>query len=335
MSKSTTLRHLTMLMKIPIYPVTSITTKDIHQHVIEEGYNVSKRTIERDLEKLADLVGLTFEETPDGYAWCRLGNNNGKFKEILPIEALMLVLSEKLLLQTMPQSYKAKIVSRVTKAKNILNSGHSLGAWQDKLQVISDGYPLINDHELIESNIRETVYDSVLKESVLTISYYAKAQDNAMIYQLNPLGIIIRGQSHYLVATKVSAPEEPKLFLFHRITDAKYEYQDICKPSTFTLKEYFANNPSGWMLRDTNEMVELKVRGFALDVLKHNRLSEDQTLKMVDKEWATVQFTCIPTYDLTAWILRYGSDVICISPEHLKNRVVSTLQKTMAEYVIN
>jgi predicted DNA-binding transcriptional regulator YafY len=82
-------------------------------------------------------------------------------------------------------------------------------------------------------------------------------------------------------------------------------------------------------------MVELKVRGFALDVLKHNRLSEDQTLKMVDKEWATVQFTCIPTYDLTAWILRYGSDVICISPEHLKNRVVSTLQKTMAEYVIN
>jgi predicted DNA-binding transcriptional regulator YafY len=320
-------------MKIPIYPVISITTKELHQHLIEEGYNVSKRTIERDLEKLADLVGLTFEETTEGYVWCRLGNNNGKLNEILPTEALMLVLSEKLLLQTMPQSCKTKIKNRVTKAKNILNLGHSLGAWQDKLQVISDGYPLINGHESIENSIREIVYESVLKESVLTISYYAKDQDNPMIYQLNPLGIIIRGQSHYLVATKVSAPEEPRLFLFHRITDAKYEYKSVTKPRTFTLKEYFANNPSGWMLRDTKELVELEVRGFALDVLEHNRLSEDQALKMIDKEWTTVRFTCIPTYDLTAWILRYGSDVICVSPEHLKKRVKNTLQKMLAQYV--
>ena len=332
MSTSTTLRHLAMLMEIPLYPGTSITTKRLHQNLIEEGYNVSKRTIERDLEKLESLVGLISQKTNDGNAWCRLGNNNGKLKEILPTEALMLVLSERLLIQTMPQSYKTKIENKLTKAKSVLNTSNQLGAWKNKLQVISDGYPLINDSEAVESSIREIIYDSVLKENVITITYDTKNQGKPIIYRLNPIGIIIRGQSHYLVATKASCPEKPKLFLFHRIKKAKYEYTNITKPKGFTLKEYFAKNPSGWVLKEIRELVEFKVKGFALDVLEHNQLSEDQTLEVMNEEWSIVRFTCVTTYDLAAWVLRYGSDVQCVSPEHLRRRIKSTLEKTLKQY---
>ena len=98
------------------------------------------------------------------------------------------------------------------------------------------------------------------------------------------------------------------------------------------MKDYFESNPSGWMLRETNELVELKVKGFALDVLKHNKLAEDQIINTFNEDWSIARFTTIPTYDLVAWILRYGADVICISPEHLTKRIKSTLKETLEQY---
>jgi DNA-binding transcriptional ArsR family regulator len=66
MSTSTTLRHLEMLRKIPVYPSTPITTTALHQHLIEEGFDVSKRTVERDLLKLADIGGLYASNAAEG-----------------------------------------------------------------------------------------------------------------------------------------------------------------------------------------------------------------------------------------------------------------------------
>jgi predicted DNA-binding transcriptional regulator YafY len=334
MTTSTTLRHLEMLRKIPVYTGTPITTTQLHQHLIDEGFRASKRTVERDLIKLADIGGLYASETAAGNAWVTISDGRSRLSAMQPTEALMLVLSERLLLQTMPIEYAQRIKERIEKAKALLNSDNALRKWQDKLQVISDGYPLINNNSLLADGTRDTIYECVLKESQINISYQAKNKVIALNYCLNPLGIIIRGQSHYLVATKTTFPEMPLLFLFHRIKSADNSYKDVDKPSSFTMNDYYAKNPSGWILKNENqvETIELQVKGYALDTLTHNHLAEDQHLTATTSEWVKVRFSSIPTYDLVAWILRYGPDVICESPEHLKNKVVKALKLTLEQY---
>jgi predicted DNA-binding transcriptional regulator YafY len=338
MTTSTTLRHLEMLRKIPVYPGMAITTTQLHQHLMDEGFKASKRTVERDLIKLADIAGLYTSETAAGNAWVSIGDGHSKKHPMQPTEALMLVLSERLLLQAMPIEYAQRIKERIEKAKALLNSDNALRKWQDKLQVISDGYPLINNNNnnnsLLADGTRDIIYECVLKESEINISYQAKNKDIPFNYCLNPLGIIIRGQSHYLVATKTTSPEMPLLFLFHRIKSADNSYKNVTKPSSFTMKEYCAKNPSGWILNNENqvETIELQVKGFALDTLTHNRLGEDQQLTATTTEWVKVRFSCIPTYDLIAWILRYGADVICEAPVHLKTKVIKALKNTLDHY---
>jgi predicted DNA-binding transcriptional regulator YafY len=334
MSTSTTLRHLEMLRKIPVYPGTLISTTDLHQHLIEEGFEVSKRTVERDLLKLTDIGGLYSNESAEGNSWGSIGEGHSKKSAMQPTEALMLVLSEKLLLQTMPIEYAQRIEARIEKAKSLLNSGNTLRKWQDKLQVISDGYPLINNDSMLADATREIIYECVLKENQINIRYQAKGNGAAFNYCLNPLGLIIRGQSHYLVATKITSPEKPLLFLFHRIKSADNRYEKICIPSSFTLGKYFDKNPSGWILKegDETETVELKVKGYALDTLKNNRLADDQQLTSTTTEWVEVRFKCIPTYDLVAWILRYGADVICEGPANVRDYIKKTLQQTLMQY---
>ena len=105
-------------------------------------------------------------------------------------------------------------------------------------------------------------------------------------------------------------------------------------PSSFTMADYYAKNPSGWILKNESqvETIELKVKGFALDTLKNNRLAEDQELTPTTTEWVNVRFSCIPTYDLVAWILRYGADVICEAPTYLKNKVITAIKNTLKNY---
>jgi predicted DNA-binding transcriptional regulator YafY len=334
MSKSTTLRHLEMLRKIPLSPGKPITTTALQQHLVDEGYDVSKRTVERDLVKLTDIGGFYSEDTPEGRSWGCIGNNARKFKGIQPTEALMLVLSEKLLLKTMPNEYTIRAEARIADAKFLLNSDNAFSQWQEKLHVISDGYPLINNNRFISEDARKAIYDCVLKENQINIAYQAKGKNTAVNYCLNPLGIIIRGQSHYLVATKSITPEKPMLFLFHRIKTAVNNYTNIEVPLSFTLQEYFSKNPSGWLLQAGSEVetVELKVKGYALDTLMNNKLANDQQLIQTSTVWTTVSFSCVPTYDLVAWILRYGADVVCVEPEYLRTQVKSTLKLSLKLY---
>jgi predicted DNA-binding transcriptional regulator YafY len=333
MSTSTTLRHLEMLRKIPVYPSTPITTTALHQHLIEEGFDVSKRTVERDLLKLAEIGGLYASNTAEGNTWHSIGAGNSK-KAMQPTEALMLVLSEKLLLQTMPIEYTRRIEERIEKAKTLLSAGNALGKWQEKLQVISDGYPLINNNSMLDDGTRDIIYECVLKENQVNIRYQAKDKEAPLDYCLNPLGIIIRGQSHYLVATKTTSPEKPLLFLFHRIKSADNHYKKIDMPSSFTMTDYYAKNPSGWILKKESqiETIKLNVKGYALDTLLHNKLAKDQRLEHLADGWAKVKFSCVPTYDLVAWMLRYGADVICESPAHLKMKMTQVLNQTLEQY---
>jgi predicted DNA-binding transcriptional regulator YafY len=57
----TILRHWQTLRRIPRYP-QKITAGDICQHLHDEGYEVGKRTVERDLHALSRIFPLVLDE---------------------------------------------------------------------------------------------------------------------------------------------------------------------------------------------------------------------------------------------------------------------------------
>ncbi|HBC3374048.1 TPA: WYL domain-containing protein [Vibrio parahaemolyticus] len=331
--KSAILRNLVMVDNIPIYPKRGIATADIHQALLDEGYDISKRTVQRDLEKLSEWAALDYEDDEQGHRrWFRDIKKPDVMDVVPASEAFLLVLSEKLLRKAVPVNLSEKMEEWFKKADAKLSSKHLLSSWKSKVNVVSDSYPLIYDEHHIDEEHRKVLYDCVLNEEQVQISYQSNKSDQAKDYMLNPLGLIIRDQSHYLVATRDVTPEKPQLFLFHRISSAKKLYLDITKPKTFSIEEYFAKNPSGWLLEDRVETIELKVKGYALDVVTHNKLAEDQILEPCDETWWKVTFSCHPTYDLISWIFKFGQDVVCEAPVTIRKQVVNRLNATLNNY---
>ena len=333
--KGAIFRNLYMLDSLPVFPARGLTTSEIHKHLDDEGFDITLRTVQRDLEMLYDWANANLDHEDDDIGirrWFRKFKSQ-KLLDILPTsEAFMLVLSEQLLRKVLPSTLGGKLESWVSLANASLSSKTLYANWMKKVRVVSDNYPVIYDERHIDERYRKIIYECVLNEKMLSISYQKGKDSELRSYMLNPLGLIIREQSHYLVATKQETPEVPQLFLFHKIASAQKEYLDITAPKSFTLEEYCAKNPTGWLLRDTLVTVGLKVKDHALDVVRHNQLADDQQLAQIDDTWWSVTFRCYPTYDLIGWILKFGQDVICESPQKIREQVVNRLSSALDNY---
>lgn len=329
-SQATMARLFELYRKIPSYRHHGLSTKELHEALAQEGYIVSKRTVERDLKVLQDLVELDCERKPEGNVWKQANLNADLQPTMQPTEALFLVLAEKFLLRTLPPDSQKSLEVRLSKAHKTISKANALEQWQGKLHVISGQVPYHND-ELV-AQWRQTIYQAVLSELQINLKYKKLNTETATEYQLNPLAIIVREHSHYLVATKLETPDKPQLFNFMRMVDAELTYLPVEKAKTFRLEDYIDSNPTGWILSEEVQHVTLRVRWFAYDWLLHNKLHPNQELKKLDDEWYQLRFSGLITYDLVGWILRFSTDVVVDGSSLLVNEIKNRLASMAESY---
>ncbi len=329
MKSHTALRYLAMLKILPHGNGPAISTSDIHQKLIDEGFVVDKRTVERDLHKLTTLFEIECIKSSAPNAWRYTKLNWDVKPNMQPSEALALLLCRSKIEKLMPTE-RNWLKARFIKAEETLKSTNSYSNWQNKVQITSDSLSM--DFDFSNSDIRNTIYHAVLKEQQIFINYKKENSPASKEYTLNPLGLILRDQSHYLVATKENFPEEPRLFLFHRMDKVEPLYTKIQKPNSFTIESYLSKQPSAFLLSDDKHTIVLKMKGYPLDIISRNELGQNQDIKPIDEQWKQVTFDSYLTYDLANWIIRYGGDVICQSPSLLLDYVKKKIKQSFDRY---
>jgi len=304
MNTSTILRQISMLKIIPKLP-NSVLTRELFEKLIEEGFSTSKRTVERDLIKLESLMGLIRVNSPEGDQWSYELNNTELLPNMLPSEALLLSVAHQQLSHSLPASSISQLEPRFDKAKEVLSKMNKFVNWQDKINVLPNGYPLIR--QPMNEVIREKIYDAVLRECHITLIYEKRRGQPVNEYSLNPHGLIVRDYIHYLVATKEESPDKFQLFKLSkmkRINESLKKFQ----PTKSDLSAYFKSNASGFILVEKSQKLELTVGGPLVSLLSENKLAEDQTFNWVDDtlKWAEVTATVYISFDLVHLLTGYG-----------------------------
>ncbi|KQH86749.1 hypothetical protein AMR76_06570 [Vibrio furnissii] len=330
MKSSSIVRLFELYRKIPSYRGNGVTTKALHQYLLDEGFEVTKRTVERDLLKLSDVAGIYAEREAEGNVWKNSASNLDLLPTMQPSEALLFVTAERYLRRALPPSSEPMLNERISKAEKTLSKFNRLGSWDKKLHIVDGQTPYTNRSHSF--GISTAIYEAVLLENQIALSYVKLDTQAAQQYYLNPLAIIVREHDHYLVASKVEQRNVPQLFNFSRMKGVELIGSEIEKPVTFNLEEYIASNPTGWLISNKKERIELKVRGFAYHWLMHNKLEQTQQFGVIDNDWATVTLESHITYDLIGWILRFSTDVIAVKPQALVDEVLDRLTCLNALY---
>ncbi|MBW8189762.1 WYL domain-containing protein [Neiella marina] len=322
MSKSTTLRHLMMLKILPKYP-SFILVKDLQSELQEEGFSVDLRTVQRDLRSMQDLMGLDCCDSPEGYKWRYARVNTEMLPNMRPSEALLLVIAEEFLTRVLPLESLRMLEPRLQKAKTTLDKDKNLGKWRNKLKVISGELELIPNST--DEDIRSTIYECILKDEKITITYRKRVNHEPLEYLLNPQGLIVRDHNQYLIATKSEALGQQRTFLLEKIISAERTYQPVDDGCQYSFDDAINRNPTGYMLKDELIKVCLRAKWVPARLLSNNKLSSDQTEKQLEGGWIEVYATTHLTYDLIGWICRFAEAIEVVQPKELREQVYRRL----------
>lgn len=300
----TTLRHWTLLRAIPRAP-RGITVPDLHRRLEGEGYRVTRRTVERDLDLLSGLFPLLCDDGGRPYRWSWPQDRMLEVPGMDPTTALTFALASRFLEQVLPRTSLSLLQPYFEQARTVLNASAASGlaAWPDKVRILPRGLKLIGPE--IDPAILDTVYGALLADRRFRCTYRPRDADEDKDYEVNPLGLVVRDAVTYLACTLWDYDDIKQLAL-HRIRTAEKLDTPARRPPGFDLDAYIRRGE--FSMPFSNQLIRLEAL-FDADAARHlreTRLSEDQVLEDQPDGRVLVKATVQDTGELRWWLLGFG-----------------------------
>lgn len=327
----TQLRQWAMLKRIPQHP-RQIAARELTERLGLDGFEVGKRTVERDLVSLSAIFPLISDERSKPYGWSWSKDAEAfALPTMSPLQALTLELAHDHLATLLPASLLDTLAPYFKCAEGVLSSGESvkkLASWRKKVAIVPAGQPLIPPN--YPEEVIEAVHSALLSEQQLKITYTSRELSETKTYPTHPLGLVQRGAVTYLVAT-IYNYTDIRLFAVHRIQAAQVLDQATKPPENFDLAQYISQGAFGF---DEGGAIKIVVRfkTAAAEHLWETPLSLDQQITPDQPGWVRMQATVPDTAQLRWWLKGFGGEVEVLEPTSLRDEFVNMAQSVGAIY---
>jgi predicted DNA-binding transcriptional regulator YafY len=322
-NQDTLIRQWHMLRLVPRYP-QKVTVRDIHGVLRSDGFEVTVRTVQRDLNELSLVFPLTVDdrEKPFGWSWQK---NSPSFNlpGLTTPEALTLSLAEQHLKSLLPVSMMNQLKPYFDAAHQSLNAepqpqrGRS---WLDKVRTVPPTQPLIPPKVLPEA--QAVITEALLHERQVDIKYRKRGEKKDTSYRAHPLALIQRGPMLYLYC-RLFDYEDERILAMNRIISAIILEEVADYPNNFSIDERVESGI--WSFGDGNKIgIELLFESGSGDHLLESQLSKDQQTEELDGGRLKITATVPDTPQLRWWLMGFGSSVEVILPADIRSEFANT-----------
>jgi len=249
-----------------------------------------------------------------------------------PTTALAFRLAEEYLAPLLPQATLKHLESHFQRAREVLKPmrGNRLGLWPDKVLVIGRGPDLMPP--LVEPEVQDAVYQALLEDRQLAITYRSKDAEKPKSYPLNPLGLVFRDGVVYLVGT-AKEYEDVRHFVLHRVSAAKLLDTPCRRPAGFDLTAY-VKEQKHFAYPVSKRAIELEAlfEANAAVHLAERLLSKDQRLIQQKDGRVLLRTTVKDSLELRWWLLGFGDKVEVLAPKALREEFAAIAHRMAGQY---
>lgn len=323
------MRQLEMLSLIP-KGTPGISTADIEATLSQKGFSVSRRTIQRDLEKLSSVYPLTCDSTGRANLWYYLRESAQVLIPAMDLNtALTLKLAEHNLQPLIPQRVRAFLEPYYPIADRVLSSHPSrLKSWMNKTRVISLGLQQVTPQ--INASVWDELSQAILDQVKCEVAYQAHKSDEPKTYRISPLAIVIRGPVTYLLAI-YEGYDDIRQMALHRFHSARTLVDAATLPDNFSIDAYIKVGHFGILHDPEPQALELMLSPSLARILREAPLTEDQEL--VETLSGPILRCRLPeSWDLYRWLLSHSMELKVLSPEHIKQNLIQYLEGALDKY---
>lgn len=309
-----------------------VTQRDLLADLKGQGYDVQKHHILRDLKALAlihpemechnesDEDGNPKRGVEFGYRW--VAREAAPETGLSIPEALSLVLVSRHLKQALPATLSGALEKLFDRAEATLDLQQKNGTahWKDLVGVISPSQPMLPPK--ISDQVMQVVHQALIAKEQFK-GTYRNVKGEQQLRLLNPLGMMVRGPTIYLIAI-VDGYEDPRMFAMHRFTSAERVHLPAFIPEGFELQRYLeeqGNFGSGkW------QTLKARVTPHLAMILAETPLGTKQLLGEADGEgWHSLSVRVRDNWQLRWWLLAQGERIVVLSPPETRDRLMLSL----------
>jgi len=333
-SVETLYRQWLLLSKVPRSP-RRITVSKLESILSAEGYDVNTRTIQRDLINLSVTFPLNNETEGRTNFWFWIeGAAIQDLPGMDPVTALAFQMAESFLLPIVPSETLTVLQPYFVRAKEVLNtSSTQLKEWPKKVAIIERGPTLLKPS--INPQIQQLIYQGLLEEKQLSVTYNVRHTRVKSDFIVNPLGIVNKQNSLYLVCT-LWTYTDIKQFALHRFESVEILEEKAHIPDAFNLSTYLKQSHS-FSYPIGESPIELKVL-FEEPTAAHlyeTPLSENQILQKQEDGRILLEATVMDTQELRWWLSGFSSKVTVLEPIELRQYFIDELRQLTQYYELD
>ena len=317
--RNTLSRQWEILRLLPSVGV-GISARELVKRLTSLGFNVSKRTVERDLNELSRQFPLLCNDKSRPYGWRWMDNASFDIPNLSISDCVSLAITEEVIAPLLPPSVLRPLKPRFEYAKKHLqeaNRDHALAQWTDKVAIRTPSMPLLPP--AIDGQVLNIIQSALLDDKQVKVVYSGVWAEEAKTLVLHPLGLIQRGKILYLVATAFSY-SDIRLYALQRINVAEQLEDNIDKPVNFSLQHYIDSGAAEFSLSG-DIAFEARIHRSVINYLFETPLSHDMQVKETNTDWLDLTATVKDSWQFR-WLLRsQGSSVEVLAPTNLRQTI--------------
>jgi predicted DNA-binding transcriptional regulator YafY len=320
-------RQWELLKRLPAR-APGITARELADRLKEDGYPVTKRTIERDLVDLSIQFGIACNDSSKPFGWHWMPGKQYEFASVELVDAVSLCLASEVLERMLPSEMLTTLRPKLEQAKRKLDAlrEHPLVRLPEKLRYVPAGLDFCPPS--IKPGILQSLQDALISERQIE-AVYAPFNAKAKALRLHPLSLIQRGPVPYLVATAFDFADV-RLYAVQRFESVEITSQTIRTPKNYSLDRALEEGLAQFGGGD-NIRLKAQLSNELAIYLSETPLSAEQKIQYKNGSW---QLTALlrDSWQLQFWILSQGAGITVLSPKSLKERIQAQLKQALEQY---
>ncbi|AXO62819.1 YafY family protein [Ectopseudomonas oleovorans] len=322
-AKDTLLRLIALLRLIPREP-GRIATTTLLEKLKDDGFSVSLRTVQRDLDRLSIPFALQRDESSASFRWSLSDKAPIDVSVMDTPTALALYLAESHLQTLLPQSVLDQLGPQFRMARDYLDNleNNGLAHWARKVRAIPNGKSL--QPAQIAPQVWEQTSTALLEHKQLQISYLSRSKTELKQLRINPAGLVSRHAISYLIGS-VDGYDDLRQFALHRIHQAECLDTAARAHDDFEIDSYIR--------QDLNTTAPIEPVELVADVspqvawlLNETPLSQQQSLTPItDSQWQRLHAQVPLEQETLWWIFALNENIRIHAPlvwvEEISQRV--------------
>jgi len=323
------LRHELILGLLP-NKESALDSNAIHQRVANQGVQVDKRTIQRDLSELEQKFPHVHSR-PMGKAKLWWAEKSLSRLSMLPTDAMNLVM-------IMDHAARFGMAAQVENLAPLRNYATSLLKGNRPSQdcsgkIISNTRFVVLEPGQVKPEVLEAVQQALLDDASIEALYLKRGAREPRTLHIKPLGLSYQDSNIYLVCVFKGLPEGKLASLpLHRFQSAKATWEDLRTPDGFEMNSFEVKRSLISQKSEHPTQLKLRISQTLYERLDENALTADQQLQPTADGWWLMTGSLPLSQGLELWLLSQGEELEVLEPAELRQQIASSARRMARLY---